>query len=164
MLVPSVLLKTGSTLWRFARYYLGDPAFRRKGPPSAVLRFLGPFVILLTLAVLATGVLLLVASPALRPGLLFLYKASFLLWLAAMTVHVLGHLADTARLAPGDWLVRTRRDVAWAGLRSGRSPGAWSPGCCSRSCSPAGRLRGLACHLTPDASPPARGTAARVDR
>jgi hypothetical protein len=34
-----------------------------------------------------------------------------------MAVHVLGHLADTARLAPGDWLVRTRRDVAGAGLR-----------------------------------------------
>jgi hypothetical protein len=33
VLVPPVLLKTGSTLWRFARYYLGDPAFRRKGPP-----------------------------------------------------------------------------------------------------------------------------------
>ena len=117
MLVPPVLLKTGSTLWRFARYYLGDPAFRRKGPPSAVLRFLGPFVILLTLAVLATGVLLVMVSPALRPGLLFLHKASFLLWLAAMTVHVLGHLIDTARLAPRDWLVRTRRDVAGAGLR-----------------------------------------------
>jgi hypothetical protein len=56
LLVPPVLLKTGSTLWRFARYYLGDPAFRRKGPPPVLLRLLGPFVILLTLAVLATGV------------------------------------------------------------------------------------------------------------
>lgn len=117
LVVPPVLLKTGSTMWRFARYYRGDPAFRRKGPPPALLRLLGPFVVLLTLAVLATGVALLLASPALRPPLLFLHKASFVLWLLAMTVHVLGHLADTARLAPGDWMRRTRRDVAGAGLR-----------------------------------------------
>lgn len=117
LLVPPVLLKTGSTLWRFARYYRGDPAFRRKGPPPALLRLLGPFVILLTLAVLATGVALLLVGPALRPGLLFLHKASFVLWLGAMSVHVLGHLADTARLAPRDWMRRTRRDVTGAGLR-----------------------------------------------
>ena len=117
LLVPPVLLKTGSTLWRFARYYRGDPAFRRKGPPPALLRLLGPFVVLLTLAVLATGVALLLAGPALRSGLLFLHKASFVLWLLAMTVHVLGHLADTARLAPRDWMRRTRRDVTGAGPR-----------------------------------------------
>ena len=86
-------------------------------PPPALLRLLGPFVILLTLAVLATGVALLLVSPALRPGLLFLHKASFVLWLGAMSVHVLGHLADTARLAPRDWMRRTRRDVTGAGLR-----------------------------------------------
>jgi hypothetical protein len=117
LLVPPVLLKTGSTLWRFTRYYIGDPAFRRKEPPPMMLRLLGPLVILLTFTVLATGVLLLIAAAALRPALLFLHKASFLLWLGAMTVHVLGHLADTARLAPRDWLRHTRRDVAGAGLR-----------------------------------------------
>ena len=117
LLVPPVLLKTGSTLWRFARYYVGDPAFRRKGPPPVLLRLLGPVVILLTLAVLATGVALLLASAALLPTLLFLHKASFVLWLLAMTVHVLGHLADTARLAPRDWMRRTRRDVSGASLR-----------------------------------------------
>jgi hypothetical protein len=117
LLVPPVLLKTGSTLWRFARYYAGDPAFRRKGPPPLILRLLGPVVILLTFTVLATGVLLLIVGPALRSALLFLHKASFLLWLGAMTLHVLGHLLDTARLAPRDWLRHTRRDVAGAGLR-----------------------------------------------
>lgn len=117
LLVPPVLLKTGSTLWRFTRYYIGDPAFRRKGPPSLILRLLGPVVILLTFTVLATGVLLLVVGPALRSSLLFLHKASFMLWLGAMTVHVLGHLADTARLAPRDWMRRTRRDVSGASLR-----------------------------------------------
>lgn len=39
------------------------------------------------------------AGPSLRQELLTLHKASFVLWFIAMTVHVLGHLTDTARLA-----------------------------------------------------------------
>jgi hypothetical protein len=52
-----------------------------------------------------------------RHSLLFLHKASFVLWFGAMTVHVLGHLIDTARLAPRDGVRRTRRDVAGASAR-----------------------------------------------
>ena len=117
LLVPPVLVKTGSTVYRFARYYLGAAGFRRKGPPPDLLRLLGPFVVLLTFAVLASGIALLFAGAALRSQLLFVHKASFVLWLAAMTVHVLGHLLDTARVAPRDWMHRTRRSVTGAGLR-----------------------------------------------
>jgi hypothetical protein len=117
LLVPPVLLKTCSTVYRFARYYRGAAEFRRKGPPPILLRMLGPLVVLLTFAVLASGIALLFAGPSLRSQLLFLHKASFFLWLAAMTVHVLGHLLDTARVAPRDWMRRTRRDVTGAGLR-----------------------------------------------
>jgi hypothetical protein len=42
-----VLLKVGSTCWRFARYYGGAPAYRRKGPPPVVLRLLGPVALVL---------------------------------------------------------------------------------------------------------------------
>src|SRR5487761_1124144 len=117
LLVPPVLVKTGSTTYRFARYYLGTPAFRQKGPPAALLRLLGPFVVLLTFAVLATGIALLLVGPSLRSAMLTLHKASFILWIIAMTVHVLGHLADTARLAPRDWMRRTRRQVTGASAR-----------------------------------------------
>ena len=117
LLVPPVLVKTGSTLYRFARYYFGDPAFREKGPPPALLRLLGPFVVLLTFVVLATGIALLLVGPSLRSAMLTLHKASFILWIMAMTVHVLAHLVDTAKLAPRDWMRRTRRDVRGAGAR-----------------------------------------------
>jgi hypothetical protein len=117
LLVPPVLVKTCSTVYRFARYYLGAPEFRQKGPPPILLRMLGPFVVLLTFAVLASGIALLLVGPSLRSQVLFLHKASFVLWLAAMTVHVLGHLLDTARVAPRDWMHRTRRQVTGAGLR-----------------------------------------------
>jgi cytochrome c biogenesis protein CcdA len=49
--------------------------------------------------------------------LLLLHKASFIAWLAVMSLHVLGHLLDTARLAPRDWLRRTRRQIDGAGTR-----------------------------------------------
>jgi hypothetical protein len=117
VLVPPVLLKIGSTSWRFARYYFGAPAYRRKGPPPALLRVLGPAVVILTVVLLASGIGLMIAPHSLRHSLLFLHKASFVLWFGAMTVHVLGHVIDTARLAPRDWVRRTRRDVAGASAR-----------------------------------------------
>lgn len=117
LLIPPVLLKIGSTTWRFAKYYLGDPEYRRKGPPVALLRLLGPVVVLLTGLVLASGVALLFVSAGLRTTLLFVHKASFVLWFVVMTVHVLGHLLDTAKLAPRDWYWRTRRQIAGASRR-----------------------------------------------
>jgi len=117
LLVPPVLLKVASTTWRFARYYRGAPAYRRKGPPPLLLRLLGPVVVILTLVLLASGVgLLLVSGPWLRL-LLTVHKASFVLWFGAMTIHVLGHLSEVFRLAPRDWLRRARRDVTGAAPR-----------------------------------------------
>ena len=117
LLIPPVLVKMASTGYRFARYYLGAPAYRRKGAPPILLRLLGPVVVILTVVLLASGVALLLASPAWSQQLLFVHKASFVLWFLAMTVHVLGHLAEVARLAPRDWLRRARRDVRGAGSR-----------------------------------------------
>ena len=82
-----------------------------------LMRLLGPFVVVLTVAVLGTGVALLFVPIGARHQWLFLHKASFVLWFGAMVLHVLGHLVDTARLAPGDWYRRTRADVRGAGIR-----------------------------------------------
>jgi hypothetical protein len=117
LLVPPILLKMGSTLWKFARYYSGSPAYRRRGPPLLALRVLGPFVLVLTLTVVASGIALLLAPFSLRSILLLVHKASFILWLGVMTLHVLGHVLDTARLAPRDWLRHTRRQVDGAVAR-----------------------------------------------
>jgi hypothetical protein len=92
VLIGPVLLKTGSTAYRFARYYTGSPAYLDKGPPHWLLRILGPVVIASSLSLLGTGVALLAAKPA-DPGLLLsAHKASFAIWFAVMTLHVLGHL------------------------------------------------------------------------
>lgn len=117
LLIPPVLLKIGSTVHRFVRYYRGSVAYRRKGPPPLLLRWLGPFVVALTVSVLGTGVVLMFVPRGARHEWLFLHKVSFVLWFGAMTIHVLGHLAETARLAPRDWYLRTRREVRGAGIR-----------------------------------------------
>lgn len=96
LLIPPVLLKIGSTSWRFVKYYRRDPEYRRKGAPAPILRLLAPFVVVLTALVAASGAALMIASPASRTRLLLLHKASFVLWFITMTVHVLGHLVDTA--------------------------------------------------------------------
>src|SRR5437879_4065265 len=40
LLVPPVLLKIASTIWRIAAYYGGNAAYREKGPPALALRIL----------------------------------------------------------------------------------------------------------------------------
>jgi hypothetical protein len=117
LLLPPVLLKIGSTGWRFGRYYLGSPEYRRKGPPPALLRLLGPFVVVLTLAVVGTGIALLVGPASMRNTLFALHRDTFILWFVAMAVHVLGHVLEMTRLAPADFYHRTRRQVRGAGAR-----------------------------------------------
>ena len=102
VLVPIVVLKVISTVYRFARYYAGDARYVAKGAPLPVLRVAGPFVVVLTVAVFATGIMLGIAGPG-RDALLQLHKATFVLWFVAMTIHVLGHLLETPRLTAADW-------------------------------------------------------------
>jgi len=104
VLIPPILVKIGSTLYRFARYYAGAPGYREKGPPVWILRMLGPAVVLLTVTMFASGVALLFASGSGRRLLLTVHKASFILWFVVTAVHVLGHLAETSRLGLPDWV------------------------------------------------------------
>jgi hypothetical protein len=116
VLVPVVLLKMATTTYRAARYYLRSSAYRRRGPPLLLLRVLGPVVVVTTVAVLATGVALLLLGPDHRSPWMQLHKASFILWFAVMTVHVLGHIVETVRIAPRDWTPRGPQ-IARTGVR-----------------------------------------------
>ena len=98
LLLGPVTLKAASTIYRFARYYTGNPEYRRKGPPAPLLRVLGPFIVLLTACVFGTGVMLAVTGPSGRNTWLFLHKASFILWFCAMAIHVLWYAPRLPRL------------------------------------------------------------------
>lgn len=92
LLLGPVALKMVSTGYRFVRYYTGDPEYRRKGPPEVILRLIGPLVVLATVGVFATGIALLIVGPNQRNPWLLLHKATFIVWLVFMGLHVLGHL------------------------------------------------------------------------
>lgn len=115
LLVPPVLLKLGSTGYRFARYYTGSPTYRRKGPPSLPMRVLAPGVVLATVALFATGIALAVAGPEGSGELKFLHKASFIAWFGLMAIHVLGHIIELPRLTLPDWRRNAGREAALAG-------------------------------------------------
>ena len=105
LLIGPVLLKLCSTGYRFARYYSGAVEYRRKGPPAPLMRLLGPFVIVLSVAVIGTGVMLAYAGR--NPGpWLFLHKATFVLWFSAMTIHVLAYACRLPRMLSGDFATR----------------------------------------------------------
>jgi hypothetical protein len=116
-LIAPVVLKLASTGYRFARYYTGEPRYVAKGPPPLGLRLIAPVVVLSTVAVFATGVILLLAGPAARDPWVLLHKVSFFVWLGLMAIHVLGHLAELPRA------LSTRR-----ALLGGRGPTAGGAG------------------------------------
>ena len=92
LLIPIVALKLGSTGWRMFRYYLGSKEYVDQGPPNVVLRtVVAPLIVLSTLVLFATGTALLVLGET-EGTVVGLHKASFIVWVAATSVHVLAHL------------------------------------------------------------------------
>ena len=118
LLIGPMLLKLGSTGYRFVRYYTGSAPYIRKGPPALLLRLLGPVVILTSVGVIGSGIALAVVGPGPSPWL-FLHKATFVLWFGAMAIHVLWYAPRLPRLlssgSPG-WN-RARVTLAGAGRR-----------------------------------------------
>lgn len=93
LLIPPVLLKLGSTGYRFWRYYAGGGPFRLAGAPPVLLRFVvAPVLVASTVVVLATGVELWLFG--LRFGSIWMpiHTVSAVVMLFAVTAHLLAHL------------------------------------------------------------------------
>ncbi len=103
MLVPPALLKLAATGYRFAHYYAGTPLYVRRGPPRLFLRLSAPVLVATTVAVLASGVVLLLVGPSSRDTFLPIHKVTFFVWLAAFGVHLLGHLPSIPRAVRTDY-------------------------------------------------------------
>jgi hypothetical protein len=102
LLVPPVLLKLASTGWRMTRYYRNSAEYVRRGPPAPLLRMVvAPVLVVSTISLFATGI----AAAALgqRGLLLGLHKLSFIVWVGAMSLHVLTRVLRLPRLVAADW-------------------------------------------------------------
>jgi hypothetical protein len=114
VLIPPVLLKLASTGYRFLRYYGGSRVYREKGPPRLALRLLAPVLVAATIAVLASGVLLLAAEH--KSGtLLEVHKVSFIVWGVVFGVHFLAYVPRVVRSLSTAWSATPR--VPGTGLR-----------------------------------------------
>jgi hypothetical protein len=104
VLIAPVLVKLASVGWRFVRYYVGAPQYVAKGPPHVLLRFVvGPITVITTVAVFASGVAL-IAFHIHRGIVVGIHKASFVVWLGAMSLHVLAHIQKV-------WALTSRHDA-----------------------------------------------------
>jgi hypothetical protein len=116
VLIPPVLVKLGSTGYRFARYYTRAPDYREKGPPLLSLRLLAPVLVAATFVVFATGVGLLIVGH--RSGVLFqLHKVSFIVWGAAFAMHFLAYLPRVVRSLTSDWTAARRQEIPGSHVR-----------------------------------------------
>lgn len=94
LLIPVVLLKMSTTGYRFARYYTRNRRYRKAGPPAPLLRMIAPMVVISTVAVFATGVVLMIEGPSARGTLSELHKLCFIAWIAFSALHVIGHIGE----------------------------------------------------------------------
>jgi hypothetical protein len=105
LLLGPVTLKAASVIYRFARYYTGSAPYRRKGPPTLLLRVLGPVIVLLTACVFGSGIMLVVTGPGYYgppTGWLEIHRLSFIAWACVMTIHVLAYVWRLPRLLAGE--------------------------------------------------------------
>lgn len=116
VLIPPVALKMASTGYRFVRYYTSNPIYRMRGAPPTALRLIAPIVVASSVAVLATGVALLFVGPDSAGILRGLHKASFIVWVAFMALHALGHLPDLGKT----FLTERGSHIEYNSLAAGR--------------------------------------------
>ncbi|MDT5031352.1 MAG: hypothetical protein QOC94_1523 [Actinoplanes sp.] len=128
LLVPPALLKTGTTGWRIVGYYTGRRPYRDAGPPPLLLRILGPLVVAGTLAVLGSGLLLILLGPntsrrtlldvlGQRIDTVTIHQATFAVWAVVTGLHTLARLVPAIRLTVAP--TRAGRPVPGRGRRVG---------------------------------------------
>jgi len=96
-LIPAVLLKLGSTGWRFARYYTRSRAYVEHGPPQLAMRLLAPLLVAATVVLFGSGVAMgLLHGQALQLARR-LHGPASVVWLLLIGVHVLVYLRRAVR-------------------------------------------------------------------
>lgn len=122
VLAGPLVVKIGSTGFRFLHYYSGSPAFVRKGPPHMGLRILSPILLVTTLVVIGSGIGLIMTKPG-QNGLFFRTHAiSVLVWVPMIAIHLIAHIGKVPNLVAGDWRKKTteqssgRRIRLWTNL------------------------------------------------
>ena len=118
VLVPPVLLKLGSTGWRFTRYYTGNRAYTLRGPPRITMRFLAPLLVAATVVLLASGVAMGILHGHALTVARRLHGPASVVWIVLVGVHVLVYLKRALISSSEDVAPSSRASVRGASTRA----------------------------------------------
>lgn len=113
LMLPLVVLKIGTTGYRFARYYSRATAYRLAGPPAQLQRLLvAPVLVASTLAVFATGIELWLFGLRFGSFWTTAHTLSAVAFMFAIGGHLLAHLRRSAEAAVAETTAPRSRPVA----------------------------------------------------
>ena len=124
LLAGPLVVKLGSTGYRFVRYYTRSSAYVRRGPPQLALRVLGPLLVATTLVVVGSGIGLMVTGPDHAGPLLPLHGFSVLVFIPLTALHLVAHILATPRLVADDWRTASTALAPGREIRMGVNLGA----------------------------------------
>jgi hypothetical protein len=124
VLAGPLVVKLGSTGYRFVRYYTRSPAYVRRGPPHLALRVLGPLLVATTLVVVGSGIGLMITGPDHAGLLLPLHGFSVLVFVPLTVIHLVAHILATRQLVADDWRTASAALAPGRGIRVGVNLGA----------------------------------------
>jgi hypothetical protein len=116
-LIPAVLLKLGSTGWRFARYYTRSRPYVVQGPPQLAMRLLAPLLVAATVILFSSGVAMGILHGHALQIARRLHGPAAVIWLVLIGVHVVVYLKRALTSSSEDVRSTTRRDVQGATWR-----------------------------------------------
>jgi hypothetical protein len=103
LLCGPLVVKMGSTGYRFFRYYTKSPEFVKSGPPNILLRLLAPFLVVITILVFISGLGLAFGGHAHERLFSKIHTVSVTLWLPLLAVHIYAYIRKAAGLIKYDW-------------------------------------------------------------
>jgi hypothetical protein len=91
-LIPAVLLKLGTTGWRFVRYYTRGSAYVEQGPPQMAMRLLAPLFVAATVVLFGSGVAMGILHGRALQVARNLHGPASVIWLLLLGLHVVVYL------------------------------------------------------------------------
>ena len=116
-LIPPVLLKLGSTTWRFARYYTRSRPYVALGPPQLAMRLLAPLFVAATIVLFGSGVAMGLVHGQALDWARRLHGPASVIWLGLLGLHVLVYFTRAVRRTAEDAAPEQRSRARGAGVR-----------------------------------------------
>ncbi len=116
-LIPPVLLKLGSTAWRFARYYTRSRPYVALGPPQVAMRVLAPLFVAATIVLFGSGVAMGLVHGQALDWARRLHGPASVIWLSLLGLHVLVYFTRAVRRTAEDATPEPRSRARGAAVR-----------------------------------------------